>query len=69
MIQNKIFQRYVFTTHNKLYEQTRQTIKHTILLLRKAFYMIRLPSRSLDETEELQGGNRLSKPSSVNSLR
>lgn len=33
-------------------------------MLRKALYMIRLPSRSLDEAEELQSGDRLSKPSS-----
>lgn len=60
---------FLSLTDNKLYEQTRQTLKHAILLLRKAFYMIRLPSRSLDETEELQRGNRLSKPSSANSPR
>lgn len=71
-MQNKIRPKYMFLyvcMYNKLCERIRQTIKHAILLLRKAFYMIRLPSRSLDEAEELQGCNRLSKPSSVNPPR
>lgn len=38
------------------------------LFLRKTLYMIRFPSRSLDEAEKLQGSNRLSKPSSEPSL-
>lgn len=42
---------------------------NAILLLREALYMIRLPSRSLDEAEKLQGGDRLSKPSSESPLR
>lgn len=49
--------------------RAKQTIKCAILLLRKALYMIRLPSRSLDEAEELQNGDRLSKPSSESPLR
>lgn len=45
-------------------KQTGTAIKHAILLLRKTFHVIRFPARSLDEAEELQGGDRLSKPSS-----
>lgn len=49
--------------------RTKRTIKCAILLLHKALYMIRLPSRSLDEAEKLQSGDRLSKPSSESPLR
>lgn len=48
---------------NRANNQTR------ILFLRKTLYMIRFASRSLDEAEELQGGDRLSKPSSESPLR
>jgi len=44
-------------------------IKHAILLLRKTLHMIRFPPGSLDEAEELQGGDRSSKPSSEFPLR
>lgn len=51
-------------------KQTKQTNQNpAILFLHKALYMIRFPARSLDETEELQGGDRLSKPSSESTLR
>jgi len=41
----------------------------TLLLLRKALHMIHFPSRSLDEAEDLQGGDRLSKPSSESPVK
>lgn len=46
-----------------------QAIKYAILLLNKTLHMISLALRSLDEAEELQGCDRLSKPSSESPLR